>query len=87
MAEPRRPTSRHGLSRESPLLGYHPHAGVLDLPPEPEPAPEQPVELRDLRELVPGDEPERQLDDWEIRARIQLELDELRASRRSVWFG
>jgi hypothetical protein len=39
LAEPRRPTSRHGLSPDSPLLGhgrapegYDPQTGVLDLP-------------------------------------------------------
>ncbi len=64
MAEPRTPTSRSGLSTRSRLLGYDPHAGALDMPPEPQPAPDAPVELRDLRELVPAAEPDRQLDDW-----------------------
>jgi hypothetical protein len=70
VAEPRTPTSRHGLSRESPLLGYHPHADVLDMPAEPEPAAEPPAELRDLRQLVPTAEPERQLDDWGRSQRV-----------------
>jgi hypothetical protein len=58
VAEPRSPTSRHGLSRESSLLGYDPRAGVLDMPAE-QPAPAEPP----------------------------AELDDMRASRRSVWFG
>ena len=86
MAEPRTPTSRHGLSSESPLLGYHPHAGVLDLPPEPEPAPEQPVQLRDLRELVPGDEPGRQLDDWGRSQRVVDRLEPLLDFYYHHWF-
>ena len=63
MAEPRRPTSRHGLSPDSPLLGHGPQGaegydhqtGVLDLPAPP--PPDQPVDLRELRELVPAAEP------------------------------
>jgi 1-acyl-sn-glycerol-3-phosphate acyltransferase len=74
VAEPRTPTSRSGLSRESRLLGYDPHAGVLDLPAEAEPpdaAPvEGPAELRDLRRLVPAPEPERRLDDWGRSQRV-----------------
>jgi 1-acyl-sn-glycerol-3-phosphate acyltransferase len=86
VAEPRTPTSRHGLTRESPLLGYHPHAGVLDLPPDPEPAPEQPVELRDLREPVPGDEPGRQLDDWGRSQRVLDRLEPLLDFYYHHWF-
>ncbi|MBA3263684.1 MAG: acyltransferase family protein [Thermoleophilaceae bacterium] len=79
MPEPRRPTSRHGLSRESALLGhgpppgvpgYDPRAGVLDMPPEPRPPAEPPADLRDLRELVPAAEPDRQLDDWGRSQRV-----------------
>jgi 1-acyl-sn-glycerol-3-phosphate acyltransferase len=86
VAEPRTPTSRHGLSRESPLLGYHPHAGVLDMPPQEEPAPEQPVELRDLRELVPVDEPGRQLDDWGRSQRVLDRLEPLLDFYYHHWF-
>jgi 1-acyl-sn-glycerol-3-phosphate acyltransferase len=86
VAEPRTPTSRHGLTRESPLLGYHPHAGVLDLPPDPEPAPEQPVERGDLRELVPGDEPGRQLDDWGRSQRVLDRLEPLLDFYYHHWF-
>jgi 1-acyl-sn-glycerol-3-phosphate acyltransferase len=73
--EPRTPTSRSGLSRESQLLGhgppkgepgYDPRAGVLDLPPEPESA----ADLRDLRELVPAPERGRQVDDWGRSQRV-----------------
>jgi 1-acyl-sn-glycerol-3-phosphate acyltransferase len=65
VAEPRTPASRHGLSRESTLLGYDPRAGVLDMPPEPAPAPDEPQpDLRDLRRLVPAAEPAREIDDW-----------------------
>jgi 1-acyl-sn-glycerol-3-phosphate acyltransferase len=71
VAERRTPTSRHGLSRESRLLGYDARGGVLDLPPEPEPPAEaEQVDLRDLRELVPAAEPGRQLDDWGRSERV-----------------
>ena len=86
MAEPRTPTSRHGLSRESPLLGYDPHAGVLDMPPQEEAAPGPPVELRDLRELVPGDEPGRQLDDWGRSQRVLDRLEPLLDFYYHHWF-
>jgi len=73
LPERRRPTSRHGLSRESPLLGhrhegYDPQGGVLDLP-QPPPA-EQAAELRELRGLVPAAEPGRELDDWGRSQRV-----------------
>jgi 1-acyl-sn-glycerol-3-phosphate acyltransferase len=75
LAEPRRPTSRHGLSPDSPLLGHGPEpqgydhqTGVLDLPvPPPE---DERVDLRDLRELVPAAEPGREIDDWGRSQRI-----------------
>jgi 1-acyl-sn-glycerol-3-phosphate acyltransferase len=75
LAEPRRPTSRHGLSSDSPLLGhgpepggYDPQTGVLDLPaPSSE---EGPADLRELRSLVPAAEPGRELDDWGRSQRI-----------------
>ena len=75
MAEPRRPTSRHGLSPDSPLLGHGPEpegydhqTGVLDLP---APTPEgDGVDLRDLRGLVPAAEPGREVDDWGRSQRI-----------------
>src|SRR5215208_7369436 len=60
LADPRRPTSRHGLSPDSPLLGHGPapegydhQTGVLDLPaPAPAPPPEdEGVDLRELRGL------------------------------------
>jgi 1-acyl-sn-glycerol-3-phosphate acyltransferase len=75
VAEPRPPTSRHGLSPDSPLLGHGPEpqgydhqTGVLDLPvPPPD---EERVDLRDLRGLVPAAEPGRELDDWGRSQRI-----------------
>jgi 1-acyl-sn-glycerol-3-phosphate acyltransferase len=71
VAERRTPTSRSGLSRESTLLGYDARTGVLDLPPEPEePKPDEEVDLRQLRELVPAAEPARQLDDWGRSERV-----------------
>jgi 1-acyl-sn-glycerol-3-phosphate acyltransferase len=86
--DPRRtPASRHGLSSESALLGgYDPHASVLDLPPEAEPAPEQPVELRDLRELVPAAEPGRQLDDWGRSERVLERLEPVLDFYYRNWF-
>jgi 1-acyl-sn-glycerol-3-phosphate acyltransferase len=86
VTEPRTPTSRHGLSRESPLLGYDPHASVLDLPAESESPPEQPVELRDLRQLVPVDEPERQLDDWGRSQRVLDRFEPLLDFYYRHWF-
>jgi 1-acyl-sn-glycerol-3-phosphate acyltransferase len=86
VAEPRTPTSRHGLSRESPLLGYDPHAGVLDMPPAPEPATQPPTELRDLRELVPAAEPERQLDDWGRSQRVMDAFEPLLDFYYRYWF-
>jgi 1-acyl-sn-glycerol-3-phosphate acyltransferase len=75
LAEPRRPTSRHGLSSDSPLLGsgpagdgYDPQTGVLDLPPEPTAG--EPVDLRELRGLVPAAEPGREVDDWGRSQRV-----------------
>jgi 1-acyl-sn-glycerol-3-phosphate acyltransferase len=70
LAERRTPTSRSGLSAESPLLGYDARSGVLDLPPEPEPPPAEEVDLRDLRQLVPAAEPGRQVDDWGRSERV-----------------
>jgi 1-acyl-sn-glycerol-3-phosphate acyltransferase len=69
LAERRRPTSRSGLSRKSPLVssgepqppGYDHAGGVLDLP-RPSEAP--PTDLRELRGLVPAAEPGREIDDW-----------------------
>jgi 1-acyl-sn-glycerol-3-phosphate acyltransferase len=86
VAEPRTPTSRHGLSRESPLLGYDPHAGALDMPPEPEPSTEPPADLRDLRELVPAAEPERRLDDWGRSQRVMDGFEPLLDFYYRYWF-
>ena len=76
MAEPRRPTSRHGLSPDSPLLGHGPRARGLR-PPDGRARPaclrrggEEPVDLRELRGLVPAAEPGREIDDWGRSQRI-----------------
>jgi 1-acyl-sn-glycerol-3-phosphate acyltransferase len=71
VAERRTPTSRSGLTRDSPLLGYDARSSVLDLPPEPEPDLErEEVDLRELRELVPAAEAGRRLDDWGRSQRV-----------------
>ena len=86
MAEPRTPTSRHGLSRESPLLGYDPHAGALDMPPDSAPPAQPPARLRDLRELVPPADPERQLDDWGRSQRVMDAFEPLLDFYDHHWF-
>jgi 1-acyl-sn-glycerol-3-phosphate acyltransferase len=86
VAEPRTPTSRHGLSRESPLLGYDPHAGALDIPPESAPPARPPTRLRDLRELVPPADPERQLDDWGRSQRVMDAFEPLLDFYYHHWF-
>ncbi|MEA2401399.1 MAG: hypothetical protein QOK00_1802 [Thermoleophilaceae bacterium] len=86
MAEPRSPTSRHGLSRESSLLGYDPRTGVLDMPAE-QPAPaEPPADLRALRELVPAPEPGRDLDDWGRSQRVFDSFEPLLDFYYRHWF-
>jgi 1-acyl-sn-glycerol-3-phosphate acyltransferase len=59
---------------------------VLDMPPEPEPSTEPPAELRDLRELVPAPEPERQLDDWGRSQRVMDAFDPLLDFYYRYWF-
>ena len=86
MAERRTPTSRSGLSRESPLLGYDARTSVLDLPPAPEPAPAEEVDLRDLRELVPAAEPGRQIDDWGRSERVFDAIEPLLDFYYRNWF-
>jgi len=86
VAEPRTPTSRHGLSRESPLLGYDPHAGALDLPSDAEAPAEPAPNLRDLRQLVPADDPERQLDDWGRSQRVLDRFEPLLDFYYHHWF-
>ena len=83
MTEPRRPASRHGLSDDSPLVGgplvfeagsedapaaqpsYDARPDALDMPAAPR-APD----LRELRQLVPVEEPERTIDDWGRSERV-----------------
>ena len=84
MAERRTPTSRSGLSRESPLLGYDAQTGVLDLPTESEQPP--PIDLRELRELVPAAEPGRELDDWGRSQRVFDLVEPLLDFYYRYWF-
>ena len=87
MAERRTPTSRHGLSAESRLLGYDARSGVLDLPPEPEPpAAEEQVDLSQLRELVPSAEPGRELDDWGRSQRVFDAIEPVLDFYYRYWF-
>jgi 1-acyl-sn-glycerol-3-phosphate acyltransferase len=86
VAERRTPTSRHGLSRESALLGYDARTSVLDLPPEPQPQPAEEVDLRDLRELVPAAEPGRQIDDWGRSERVFDAIEPLLDFYYRNWF-
>jgi 1-acyl-sn-glycerol-3-phosphate acyltransferase len=89
LADRRRPTSRHGLSTESPLVahgpeGYDHQTGVLDLP---QPPPErEPVDLRELRGLVPAAEPGRELDDWGRSQRIFDLVEPLLDFYYRYWF-
>jgi 1-acyl-sn-glycerol-3-phosphate acyltransferase len=90
LAEPRRPTSRHGLSPDSPLLGHGPapddydHEGsVLDLP---RPSELPPVNLRELRELMPAAEPGREIDDWGRSQRIFDLVEPLLDFYYQYWF-
>ena len=84
MAERRTPTSRSGLSRESPLLGYDAQTGVLDLPSEGERPP--PLDLRELRGLVPAAEPGRELDDWGRSQRVFDLVEPLLDFYYRYWF-
>jgi 1-acyl-sn-glycerol-3-phosphate acyltransferase len=86
VAEPRTPTSRSGLSSESPLLGYDARENVLDLPLEPEPRVEPPPDLRELRELVPSAEPGRQIDDWGRSQRVFDLIEPLLDFYYRYWF-
>jgi len=88
LAERRTPTSRSGLSRESPLLGYDAQTGVLDLPSESEPPPpsHEPVDLRELRGLVPSAEPGREIDDWGRSQRIFDLVEPLLDFYYRYWF-
>jgi 1-acyl-sn-glycerol-3-phosphate acyltransferase len=86
VAERRTPTSRHGLSRDSALLGYDARTSVLDLPPEPQPQPAEEVDLRDLRELVPAAEPGRQIDDWGRSERVFDTIEPLLDFYYRNWF-
>ena len=94
MAEPRTPTSRHGLTRESSLLGHGPpegepaydaRAGVLDMPAERRDD-EAPADLRDLRRLLPAPDPERQLDDWGRSQRVFDSFEPLLDFYYRHWF-
>ena len=77
LAEPRRPTSRHGLSRDSPCSGSGPRPPTATTlrracstcRAEPT-ARASPVDLRELRGLVPAAEPGREVDDWGRSQRV-----------------
>jgi 1-acyl-sn-glycerol-3-phosphate acyltransferase len=86
VAERRTPTSRSGLSRESPLLGFHPHGDALDLPPAPEPLEEPEPDLRELRRLVPAAEPGREVDDWGRSQRVFDLVEPLLDFYYRYWF-
>jgi 1-acyl-sn-glycerol-3-phosphate acyltransferase len=86
VAERRTPTSRSGLSRESPLLGYDARGNDLDLPREPEPPSEPPADLRELRELVPAAEPGREVDDWGRSQRVFDLIEPLLDFYYRYWF-
>ena len=86
MAERRTPTSRSGLSRESPLLGYDPRGNVLDMPGMPEPVDEPGLELRELRRLVPAAEPGREVDDWGRSQRVFDLVEPLLDFYYRYWF-
>jgi 1-acyl-sn-glycerol-3-phosphate acyltransferase len=86
VAERRTPTSRSGLSRESPLLGYEPHDNALDLPPAPEPVEEPVADLRELRRLVPAAEPGREVDDWGRSQRVFDLVEPLLDFYYRYWF-
>jgi 1-acyl-sn-glycerol-3-phosphate acyltransferase len=86
VAERRTPTSRSGLSGESPLLGFHPHGDALDLPPAPEPLEEPEPDLRELRRLVPAAEPGREVDDWGRSQRVFDLVEPLLDFYYRYWF-
>jgi 1-acyl-sn-glycerol-3-phosphate acyltransferase len=86
VAERRTPTSRHGLSRESTLLGYDPHTGVLDMPERHQAPVEEPVDLRSLRELIPAAEPGREIDDWGRSERVFDLIEPLLDFYYRYWF-
>jgi 1-acyl-sn-glycerol-3-phosphate acyltransferase len=94
VADPRTPTSRHGLTRDSSLLGHGPpegepaydaHADVLDMPVAPARA-DEPADFRDLRELVPAPDPERQIDDWGRSQRFFDSFEPLLDFYYRYWF-
>jgi len=93
--EPRRPTSRRGLSDDSPLLGgpshtesdsYDPRSGELDLPVKHSARPELQADERQLRELIPPAETGRQLDDWGRSQRVFDLVEPLLDFYYRVWF-
>jgi 1-acyl-sn-glycerol-3-phosphate acyltransferase len=86
VADRRTPTSRSGLSRESPLLGYDPRGNVLDMPRVPEPLDEPGPDLRELRRLVPAAEPGRELDDWGRSQRVFDLVEPLLDFYYRYWF-
>jgi 1-acyl-sn-glycerol-3-phosphate acyltransferase len=96
----RRPASRRGLSGDSPLLGgplavdagaeeprqlpadYDARSGELDLPRETPRSPDH----RELRELIPGAEPGRDVDDWGRSQRVFDAMEPLLDFYYHHWF-
>jgi 1-acyl-sn-glycerol-3-phosphate acyltransferase len=89
------------LSADSPLLGgpLPAAAGAEDLAPTapaydesadlyrlPEPPPEQAPDLRDLRDLLPPPDPERQVDDWGRSERVFQMIEPLLNLYYRYWF-
>src|SRR5687767_5298162 len=89
------------LSADSPLLGgpLPADAGAEDRAPSapaydesadlyrlPEPPPEQAPDLRDLRNLLPDPDPERQVDDWGRSERVFQMIEPLLNLYYRYWF-
>ncbi len=90
LAERRTPTSRSGLSRESPLLelpaapATTTRAACSTSPAESEQPP--PIDLRELRGLVPAAEPGREIDDWGRSQRVFDLVEPLLDFYYRYWF-
>jgi 1-acyl-sn-glycerol-3-phosphate acyltransferase len=90
-ALPRRPASRRGLSRESPLVGgpsrqeFDPHADELHASALPADDQQRP-DPRELRELIPAADPERRLDDWGRSQRVFDLMEPLIDFYYRYWF-
>ena len=66
--------------------GYDPRSGVLDLP-QPEPREHEPApDPRDLRELIPSEDPGRDVDDWGRSERVFELIEPLLDFYYRYWF-